>query len=187
MANASKAKGYRGEVEVMALLQAVVNEVYQEKGLAPVELSRAPHGRDIVGLPWLAPEVKRVEGDHPSLVAGFWAQCKDQATRAGTNREPVLFHRLNNRPWKVRMFGFLALPDNRPECPKCGGKGKHPVMNFSPGHQYHEVSCASCHGRGTLDPAPQPRVRCPVDISIEAFLTYLKIRIRQELDSVVTL
>jgi len=145
MANRSKAKGYRGEVEVLDLLQAVVNEEYAKRGLRGPELSRSPHGRDIVGLPWLAPEVKRVEQNNPANVASWWNQCKDQGQG---KREVVLFHRQNNRPWNVRMFGFLDLP-------RLADK--------------------------------TPRVRCPVDITVEAFVAWLRLRIQQDLNTPVVL
>jgi hypothetical protein len=133
MTHRSKAKGYRGEVEILELIQAVVNKVCTSKGMSPFELSRSPHGRDIVGIPWLSPEVKRVENDIPYLIDAWWSQAKVQAI---DNKEPVLFYRRNSRPWQVRLFGNLPLP---------GGA----------------------------------RVRCPVDVSMEAFLTWLELRLRQ--------
>lgn len=135
MANASKAKGYRGEVEVLELLQTRLNRVYQVRNLPFIELSRSPHQRDIVGVSWLAPEVKRVENDSPCNVASWWEQCKSQAKEG---QYPVLFYRKNKRPWTIRMFGHLA----------CG----------------------------------QMRVTCPVDISLEAFMTWFELEINARLN-----
>lgn len=157
MANRSKAKGSRGEREILDLLQTVVNEEYGRVKRTPPELSRGPHGKDIVGLPWLAPEVKRheppkVAGSNnrlgeltPAQVAAFWEQCKRQAVVpenapvTGYAREPVLFYRMNNRPWNVRMFGYLGI-----------------------------------NGRSE-------RVRCPVDTTLEAFVAWFRLRIRADI------
>jgi hypothetical protein len=119
------------------LLQPVVNEVYWSLGLEPPVLERnlmQAHkgGCDLVGLDWLALEVKYQEQEQ---VASWWEQCKRQAE---PDREPVLFYRKNHAKWKVRMFGYLV----------AGGR----------------------------------RVRCPVDISVEAFLAYLRIRLELELN-----
>lgn len=133
---ASKAKGYRGEIEVKEILEGIVSEVYGRAGIAPPELSRSPHGRDLVGLPWIAVEVKRVERDNPFMLSSWWNQAKEQA---GLNREPVLFYRMNSRPWNIRMFGYLA-------------------------------------GTGTS------RIRCPVDIGLEAFSAWFRIRLEDGLN-----
>lgn len=134
----SRNKGKRGEREVVKLLQPVVNEVYQSLGLEPPVLERnlmQSHkgGFDLVGLDWLALEVKYQE---QTQLTTWWEQCKRQA---GKDREPVLFHRKNHATWKVRMFGYLV----------AGGQ----------------------------------RVRCPVDITPEAFLAYLRLRLMKELHS----
>lgn len=132
----SRNKGKRAEREVIKLLQPVVNEVYRSLGLEPPVLERnlmQAHkgGCDLVGLDWLALEVKHQEQQQ---VASWWEQCKRQAE---PGREPVLFYRKNNVKWKVRMFGHLI--------------------------------------------AGSQRVRCPVDITPEAFLAYLRIRLLKEL------
>lgn len=109
----SKNKGYRGEVEVIGMLNVILREEYAKlPGVPPPELVRSPHGRDIRGLPWLAPEVKYHEPTGaldqftPSKIAGWWHQCKVN-TPAGA--ESVLFYRGNHMPWRVRMFGELPL------------------------------------------------------------------------------
>lgn len=112
---ASKSKGYRGEIEVKEILERIMDAVWKEMGWGqPPELSRSPNGRDLVGLPWIAVEVKRHERDNPFVVNDWWSQCKNQAE--GT-REPVLFYRMNNRPWNIRMFGYLIVGDKRVRCP----------------------------------------------------------------------
>jgi hypothetical protein len=114
MGHYSKAKGYRGETEVLRLLEGIVNEVYQRRGVPPPELSRSPQGRDLIGIPWVAIEVKRHERDNPFNVSSWWEQTKEQA---GGVREPILFYRMNNRPWNVRMFGFIGENEHRVRCP----------------------------------------------------------------------
>ena len=113
----SKSKGYRGETEVKSILERLMAIVFQEMGLpmaALPELSRSPNGRDLVGLPWIAVEVKRHERDNPFVVNEWWTQCKNQAEG---KREPVLFYRMNNRPWNIRMFGYLDAGSGRVRCP----------------------------------------------------------------------
>jgi hypothetical protein len=107
----AKAKGYRGEVEVLGMLAEILAEEYAKAGLGPApELSRSPHGRDIRGVNWLALEVKRHE---PSVgysdvtlqqIKGWWEQAKSQAR---ADQEPILIYRANFQPWRVRMFGKL--------------------------------------------------------------------------------
>jgi hypothetical protein len=53
-------------------------------------------GFDIVGLSWLALEIKRQEN---LSLNSWWEQCERQAE----GRVPVLAYRQNNRPWRVRM------------------------------------------------------------------------------------
>lgn len=105
MSNPSKAKGYRGEIEVMRLLQVIVNDEYQRINLHPPELTRSPAGRDIRGLPWIAVEVKYRE---TPCLDQWWIQTKVNAME---NQEPVLIWRSNHQPWRVRMFGRLKVSD----------------------------------------------------------------------------
>lgn len=111
----ARSKGQRGEREVIDLLQPHVNEVSQYNQLEPPLLQRntlQSHqgGFDIVGLPGFALEVKRVETEQPGQVAKWWEQAKRQA---GSDLEPVLFYRVNKKPWKVRVFSRLDLGDGR--------------------------------------------------------------------------
>jgi hypothetical protein len=110
----SKAKGYRGEVEVMSLIAEMAMAVCNQLGVPPPELARSPNGRDIRGISWIAIEVKRVEADNPSNLLSWWEQAKSQAQ---VGQEPVLFYRKNNSPWNIRMFGFLDANGSRIRCP----------------------------------------------------------------------
>lgn len=134
-------KGKRGEREVVRVVQPVISEIYSGMGLEPPSIERnlmqsRKGGFDIVGLDWLALEVKYQEQEN---LTGWWKQCKDQA---GENQEPVLLWRRNNAKWRCRMYGQL------------GTGGVYAV-------------------------------RCPVDIGIDAFLLYLKLRVTKELTEAV--
>ena len=131
----SREKGKRAEREVVKLLQPVVTKVYQEAGKEVPLLERnlmQSHkgGHDIVGLEWMALEVKH----HETLqIPQWWEQTKKQA---GKTRVPVLIYKQNRIKWRVLLFGYL--------------------------------------------PAGQERVRCPCDVSLEAFIAYFEARLRHE-------
>ena len=132
-------KGKRGEREVIKLMQPVLEEVYSMVGrvdevpkLKRNLMQSAEGGFDIVGLEWLALEVKFHETEQ---MTGWWEQCKRQA---GCGQEPVLIHRKSRVAWRVRMFGNLPLPSGQ-------------------------------------------KVKCPVDITVDSFLIYLRHRLLQEL------
>lgn len=107
----ARRKGQRGEREIVDLLQAVVNEVYSRVYMTSTEhipllqrntLQSDRGGYDIVGLDWLAPEVKRCETLN---LKEWWLQCKAQAK---PHQTPVLFYRSNGQKWRVRMLGYLT-------------------------------------------------------------------------------
>lgn len=106
-------KGKQGEREVVKLLQPVVDEVYEEFGLTPIRLERnlvqtRNGGYDVIGLDWLALEIKRQETLH---VDKWWKQTLSQC---GEGQEPVLMYRRNRKPWRIRLWvalgGGLVLP-----------------------------------------------------------------------------
>lgn len=103
----AKSKGRAGELEILSLMSNIIREEYALRGWPWPEhgvLRRGPNGKDIVGLKWLAPEVKRHEQVNDYHIAMWWNQAKDNATEGA---EPVLFWRPNHSPWHVRMFGSL--------------------------------------------------------------------------------
>jgi len=112
----SQNKGKKGEREVVAILQPLVSQVYIGMGLDAPLLQRnllQSHrgGCDIVGLEWLALEVKLQE---QFAVDAWWQQTLDQC---GQRQRPVLFYRKNNVQWKVRCIvtmqaggTWLAMP-----------------------------------------------------------------------------
>jgi hypothetical protein len=110
----ARAKGQRGEREVVKLLQPVIDRVYVHHGLAVPELERnlmqsRNGGYDIVGLEWMALEVKRVETDLNSMRWRWWQQARSQAKEG---QEPVLFYRTNHSVWSIMMYGHLCVGVN---------------------------------------------------------------------------
>jgi hypothetical protein len=104
----SRDKGGRGEREVIALMQPIVDRVCDANGHARFEIRRnytqrfAAKEYDLIGVPWMALEVKRVE--EQSGLEGWWRQVI-AATRDG--QVSVLLYRQNNRPWKARFRTLL--------------------------------------------------------------------------------
>lgn len=99
-------KGKNGEREVVNLLQPHVNRIYQGIGLPAPDLLRnqmqsAVGGYDIVGLPWLALEVKRQE---QLQLNTWWKQVTAAAT---SNQVPVVIYRQNRQKWQVLMPAWL--------------------------------------------------------------------------------
>jgi hypothetical protein len=109
----AKDKGARAERAAIELLQPVVNDITSELGLEQIRLQRNSlqsdgGGFDIVGLDWIALEVKHCETLN---VRAWWEQCVNQAKtcqRTGLRQEPVLFYKQNNVKFKVMMLGLLT-------------------------------------------------------------------------------
>jgi len=115
MSSMAKTKGANGEREVIALLQPVVNKVYTEFGIEPPRLLRNLEqfrfsGFDLIGIEWVAIEVKRQETLN---VNTWWEQTKKSA---GQTKEPILIYRQNQRKWNVVMFGYLPAGDRKVRC-----------------------------------------------------------------------
>lgn len=106
----SRNKGKRGEREVIKLLQPVVDEVYSACGQQPPLLLRNlmqsdRGGFDIVGLEWLALEVKFQE----TLALGaWWSQTLEQCCEG---QVPMLFYRRSRVAWRVRLWAWLPPED----------------------------------------------------------------------------
>lgn len=114
-------KGASAERDVVRLLQPVVNRAYEQLAYdAPAlavgttprlqrnSLQADGGGCDIVGLPWLALEVKHQERKQ---VPAWWKQCVRQAREDQT---PVLFYRSNGEMWTVRMAVSVSVVGYRP-------------------------------------------------------------------------
>jgi hypothetical protein len=110
----SRNKGKRSEREIVNLLQPIITSVYDDhikesgyvdKSLEVPVLQRNSiqsdrGGYDIVGLDWLAIEVKHQETFN---LTNWWEQTVRQAGK----KMPVLFYRRNNVAWRVRTWGVL--------------------------------------------------------------------------------
>jgi hypothetical protein len=118
--NKSRDKGQRGEREIIAFLQPIVNEVFGNfRKEAPIlqrnQLQTDRGGSDIIAtdqfgeakaIRWLAAEVKWCE---TFALEAWWKQCVKQAN---TSQTPVLFYKRNNVQWRVRMGGACFDPIN---------------------------------------------------------------------------
>ena len=93
-------KGARGEREAIALLAGWLTEVVPDRcpELKRNLMQSREGGHDLVGLDWLAVEVKR----HETLSVGsWWKQTVAQADRLGA--VPFLMYRQNRTPWRFRI------------------------------------------------------------------------------------
>lgn len=111
-------KGQRGEREVRDLIQPIVDKVCAELGLDAMEIKRNLNqsregGHDLIGLSWIAIEVKRQE---VLQLDKWWMQAEEQAMRISSSAIPVLIYKQNRQKWRVRMIGWLHGGD-------CGCKG----------------------------------------------------------------
>lgn len=111
----SRNKGARGEREIIAYLQPIVDKVCAEAGVPSIRVQRnllQAHsgGHDIHGLEWLAMEVKRQEKEN---VPGWWRQTLRQCLPTQT---PVLVYRANHQPWAVRMRAGLRVGKRTVNC-----------------------------------------------------------------------
>lgn len=106
-------KGQRGEREAADLIQGWVNEVMTVAGRQPVELKRnlmqsKEGGYDLVGISWLALEVKR----HETLSVNTW--WKQTLRQTKDDQIPMLMYRQNRVPWRFRVkvrtahYGLIA-------------------------------------------------------------------------------
>ena len=100
----ARTKGASAEREVIKLLEPIVRE--EGGGLLFRNLEQVRSGgHDIIGLDWLAIEVKRCE---TLAVDAWWAQAVQQA---GADRIPVLIYRQSRKAWTVVMWGGVTAPD----------------------------------------------------------------------------
>ena len=105
----ARAKGQRAEREAVKLLQPIIDSVYAEFGVDQVpdlqrnQMQSHKGGYDIVGLDWLALEVKHQE---TLLINQWWVQT---ITQAGDSKVPVLIYKQNRVKWRVVMYGYLPV------------------------------------------------------------------------------
>ncbi len=102
--NMSRNKGQRGEREFASVVESWSIPVLDALGNAEaIKMKRnlvqsREGGHDLVGIDWLAVEVKR----HETLsLPAWWRQTVDQAERIGGI--PFLAYRQNRTPWRFRV------------------------------------------------------------------------------------
>jgi hypothetical protein len=98
-----RAKGQNGEREAIRLIESWAAPVAATAGIQPPELSRnlvqsRSGGYDVVGIDWLALEVKR----HENLQVSQW--WKQAVRQAGAEQLPLLMYRQNRTPWRFRAL-----------------------------------------------------------------------------------
>lgn len=116
----SRNKGKRAEREVIELMTPAMNNAFQkfitdyphldcgeQPKLQRNTLQSDAGGYDIVGIPWLALEVKN---QAKGAVDAWWKQCLEQASKGQT---PVLWYRIGGQPWRVRMAVTCKVVDYR--------------------------------------------------------------------------
>ena len=118
-ANFAGLKGKRAEREMVKILQPVVARAWATVGGMPATcpvLSRnlvqsRQGGYDLVGLDWLALEVKH----HETLkVKDWWSQTLRQSR---TDQTPVLVYKQNNVKWRAMVWGYVPAGPLRVRCP----------------------------------------------------------------------
>lgn len=115
MAINSRSKGQRGERMVAEQLNIICQRVCLDLGHPIYKLTRnlvqsRNGGHDLVGLDWIAIEVKWY-AEIKSHLPNWWAQCLRQAE--AVNAEPVLIYKANGSKWQVRMWGRLEIEPGR--------------------------------------------------------------------------
>lgn len=101
--NRSRNKGQSGEREIIKLLCPIIKEVYEKYSSLEIPMLERNQnqsnlgGYDIIGIDWMALEIKRQETLN---LNAWWEQTLKQAKQYQT---PVLIFRQNNKPWNVLL------------------------------------------------------------------------------------
>lgn len=96
MGKFSRDKGKRGEREIASLLRSYGYDNCHRGQ----QFNGSDGSADVVGLPGLHLEIKRVEKLN---LYDAMSQSKNDAAAAGQNEKPVVMHRKNNCEWLVTM------------------------------------------------------------------------------------
>lgn len=100
----AKQKGAEGEYEVIRLLTKWAAEAGYDLTLER-NLEQVRHGgADIIGVPNMEIEVKREESWNMN---SWWKQVLKAAEKTGN--WPMLIHRKNRQPWRVRTYIHAAI------------------------------------------------------------------------------
>lgn len=110
MGSLSINKGKRAERDVARILNPILQRVCQSAGIPEWKLARnlvqaARGGEDLVGVDWIAIEIKH-HNEINGKLNGWWAQAVRQA---GDTMEPVLIYRANGTKWRVRLWSLLTI------------------------------------------------------------------------------
>ena len=101
----SRAKGRAGEQEVATILRDELGmEVHRNWAQ-----QAAIGGCDLIGIPGLGIEVKRIKKATEADLQSFWQQTTGQASAAKVR--PVLVYREDRQSWKARMSLYDLRPD----------------------------------------------------------------------------
>jgi hypothetical protein len=112
-----RTKGAEGERQVYKMLNDIIVEVMTGMAFPSEEIEKARKmvqrnqnqtavgGCDLTNTFQLAIEVKRQE---QLCIPEWWRQTVKSAEK--NNELPVLMFRQNNRPWRIRTYGFLHAP-----------------------------------------------------------------------------
>lgn len=113
-----RAKGQNGEREVADMLNFIIHTCMKDMGFPEADCLKAMTtvqrnqnqsavgGNDLTNCMGLSIEIKRQEALSPGA---WWKQCVAAAER--NNEMPVLMYRQNHKPWRVRTYGWIPLPD----------------------------------------------------------------------------
>ena len=112
-----RTKGAEGERQVYKMLNQIIVEVMTGLAFPPDEIEKAKNmvqrnqnqtavgGCDLTNTFGMAIEVKRQE---TLSIPEWWRQTTKSAEK--NNEIPVLMFRQNNKPWRIRTYGFLHAP-----------------------------------------------------------------------------
>ena len=121
-------KGQGGEREIADTLNAIIYKVAGDLKLPEEDRRKAASmvqrnqnqsavgGNDLTNCMGLSIEIKRQE---QLSINTWWKQCEAAAAR--NNETPVLMWRQNRKPWQIRTYAWISLPDR---------KHKLAVVNF---------------------------------------------------------
>lgn len=113
-------------------------------------------GFDVAGLDWLALEIKRQENEN---LTQWWKQCKESAWEKSMKEE-------------IKRDGKAGIVFERV-----------PVLIWRRNREAWKVRMfgyLTCDGGLAFDEGCGGRIRCPVDIGIEAFLLWFEMKLRWE-------
>jgi hypothetical protein len=107
----SKNKGANAEREAADVIETWLREVYLSCGVEPPKLKRNLEqvrigGSDLIGVDWMALEIKRRE---QLQLSTWWKQTVRQAMQGQT---PILMWRQNRCPWafRIRVTAYHGTP-----------------------------------------------------------------------------